>query len=113
MNLFMITCILKWKKISLPYIIIKSLIKVWSNKDSTLVYSYLFTKLFEREKIKLNDEIEKIVLRVSYDIYSKKTLGIMYMVKRSGGWDFRNPTKKGNPDTAKVVIPKAPKKALK
>lgn len=71
----MITCILRGKKVNSLFIIIKRLIKVWSIEASTLVYSNLFTKLFEREKVKLNDETKKIAMRASYDIYFEKNLG--------------------------------------
>lgn len=71
MGLFKIAHILKGEKVNLPYIIMKILIKVWSNKASTLMYSNLFNKLFEREKVKFNDENKKIAVRISYDIYFK------------------------------------------
>lgn len=77
------------------------------------MYSNLFNKLFEREKIKLSDEIKKIIIRISYDIYFEKILGIMHMVKHNGGWDFRKPAEKGNLNLAKVEIPKAPKRVVK
>lgn len=77
------------------------------------MYYNLFIELFEREKTKLSNEIEKIVMQISYDIYSEKTLGIMHMVKCNSGWNFRNPTKRGNLDSIKAVIPKVPKKAMK
>lgn len=81
MDLFIIACILKSEKINLPYIMIRRLIKVWS---STLMCSNMFTKLFKRGKIKLCHETKNIALRVIYDIYSKKTKGIMHMVKHNG-----------------------------
>lgn len=88
MHMFMIACILKEESINLAYIIIKRMIKVWSNKTSTLVYSNLFTKLFKREMIKLSDETKNIPQCVLYDIYSEKTLGNMSMVKCSGGYNL-------------------------
>lgn len=84
-----------------------------SKNANTLVYSNLFTKLFEREKVKLNDETEKIAMRLFYDIYFEKNLAIMYMVKRDGGWDFKNSGERGNPELAKSATPKAPKNAVK
>lgn len=84
-----------------------------SNKASAQMYSNLFTKLFKRQKIKLSDETKKIVMQISCDIYYEKTLRIMHMVKRNGGWNFRNPTKRGNLDSARATIHKVPKKAMK
>lgn len=52
-------------------------------------------------------------MRTSYDMYSKKNLGIMHMVKRYGGWDFRNFVERGNPKLAKSTVPKALKKVVK
>lgn len=113
MDLSMIAYIFNRERINLSYIIIKRLCKVWSNKASTLVHSNLFTKMIKREKIKLSDETKNIAIKISYDIYSKKTLGIMHMVKHDSGWDFRNPTKRGNPSSTKFASPKAPKNAMK
>lgn len=89
------------------------LIKVLSNDFGTLIYSNLFTKCFEQEKVKSSNEIEKLAMQNLYDVYSKKNLWIMHMVKRDGGWDFRNPVEKGNHELAKSAILKAPKKAMK
>lgn len=62
-DLFMISCILKRGKINLPYIVIKRLIKVWSDKANTLVYSnFFFIELFKRQKIKLSDETKMITI---------------------------------------------------
>lgn len=57
------------EKLNLPYIILIRLIKIHSKPSSSLVYSNLVSKLFEKEGISLSDEIEQIHKRPIYDIY--------------------------------------------
>lgn len=51
----------------------------------SLVYSNLFTKLFEKS-VELHNEIEKIV---GYDIYCERNLGIIRMLYEDGVWDLK------------------------
>lgn len=52
-------------------------------------------------------------MRIIYDIYSKKNLGIMHLVKRDGTGDFKNPKEKRIPMMVKFTIPKPTKKSAK
>lgn len=80
----MVTCIIRVKKINLPYIILERFIKILSKDTYSLIYSNMFTNLLERKRVKLTNETEKTPMRTIYDIYIKKILGIMHLVKRDG-----------------------------
>lgn len=93
MDMWMITYILKEEKINLPFIILKRPIKILCKVVSSLVYLNMFTKVFERERVKLNEETKKFTMRNLYDIYGEKNLGIMHLVKMMKDRNFKIPLK--------------------
>lgn len=78
-----------------------------------MIYSNLLTKLFEKKGIVLHDESEKIKLIESYDVYNKKTLGVIHIMNKYGVWDFKYPKARGILCLVKLATPKSIKKSFK
>lgn len=109
----MITCILKGEKINLPDIILKRLNKNWFKNFSSWVYSNLFIKMFEIENVKLTDETKKALMRTIYDVYNKKNLRTIHIIKKNGAWEFKNPKEKEVLEIVNATALKVAKKSIK
>lgn len=88
------------------YIILMRMIKIYTKSISFLVYSNLFTKLFEREGIDVSNETKKIKMRARNDVYYEKNLRIMHVCK-DGVWDFKYPEDRGIPCFVKLATVKS------
>ncbi|GAV92314.1 hypothetical protein CFOL_v3_35694 [Cephalotus follicularis] len=86
MQVFLMWCILSKIEFCFPLLMLKTMVRAFSQKKSVLPFGSIFTKVFLQHQIRLEGEIATKLKKE--DTYNKSTLNRMGWKKQEGIWTY-------------------------
>ncbi|GAV61349.1 hypothetical protein CFOL_v3_04876 [Cephalotus follicularis] len=86
MQVFLMWCILSKIKFCFPLLMLKTMVRAFSQKKSVLPFGSILTKVFQRHQIRLEGEIATKLKKE--DTYNKSTMNRMGWKKQEGIWTY-------------------------